>query len=105
MMAEFFFSIHLNPVLQIEGSQLTQRCDRFSIRHTLITEGVRLVSVAHLSSEIAAAILARKEETRKLKELKEVVLRVHNVLQELTAQCRKQNRFPTPRTTKMRLTQ
>jgi len=64
------------------------------------------VSVAHeLSSEIAAAILARKEETRKLKELKEVVLRVHNVLQELTAQCRKQNRFPTPRTTKMRLTQ
>jgi len=87
------FPIHLNSVLQIEESQLTQRCDRFSIRHTLINERVRLVSVAHeLSSEIAAAILARKEETRKLKELKEVVLRVHNVLQELTAQCRKQNR-------------
>ena len=51
------------------------------------------MSVAHeLSSEIAAAILARKEETLKLNELKEVVLRVHNVLQELTAQCRKQNR-------------
>jgi len=48
------------------------------MRHTLINEGVRLVSVAHeLSSEIAAAILARKEETLKLKELKEVVLRVH----------------------------
>jgi hypothetical protein len=93
MMAEFFFSIHLNPVLQIEGSQLTQRCDRFSIRHILINEGVRLVSVTHeLSSEIATAILARAEETRKLKELKEVVLRVHDVLQELTEQCRRQNR-------------
>jgi hypothetical protein len=56
------FPIHLNPVLQKEGSQLTQHCDRFSIRHTLINEGVRLVSVAHeLSSEIAAAILARKQ--------------------------------------------
>ncbi len=52
------------------------------------------MSVAHeLDCEIAAAILARKEETRKLKELKEVVLRVHNVLQQLTAQCREQNRF------------
>ena len=52
-----------------------------------------LVSVAHeLSSEIATAILSRKEETRKLKELKEVVLRVHNVLQKLTAQCREQDR-------------
>lgn len=51
------------------------------------------MSVAHeLSSEIAVAILARKEETRKLKELKEVVLRVHSVLQKLTAQCREQNR-------------
>ena len=50
------------------------------------------MSVAHeLSSEIAAAILARKEETPKLKELKEVVLRVHSVLQKLTAQCREQN--------------
>ena len=51
------------------------------------------MSVAHeLSSEIAAAILARKEETRNLEDLKEVVLRVHNVLQKLTAQCREQNR-------------
>ena len=51
------------------------------------------MSVAHeLSSEIAAAILARKEETPKLKELKEVVLQVHSVLQKLTAQCREQNR-------------
>ena len=51
------------------------------------------MSVAHeLSSEIAAAILARKEETRNLKDLKEVVLRVHNVLQKLTLQCREQNR-------------
>lgn len=51
------------------------------------------MSVAHeLSSEIAAAILAGKEETRNLKELKEVVLRVHSVLQNLTAQCREQNR-------------
>jgi hypothetical protein len=56
-------------------------------------KGVRLVSVAHeLSSEIAAAILARKEDTRKLIELKEVVSRVHSVLQKLTAQCREQNR-------------
>ena len=54
---------------------------------------MRLVSVAHeLSSEIATAILVRKEDTRKLKELKEVVLRVHSVLQKLTAQCREQNR-------------
>ncbi len=56
-------------------------------------EEVRPVSVAHeLSSEIAAAILARKEETHKLKELKEVVLRVHCVLQRLTTECREQNR-------------
>lgn len=51
------------------------------------------MSVAHeLSSEIATAILARKEETRKLEELKEVVLRVHSVLQKLTAQCRELDR-------------
>ena len=51
------------------------------------------MSVAHdLSSEIAAAILVRKEETRKLNELKEVVLRVHSVLQKLTTQCREENR-------------
>ena len=51
------------------------------------------MSVAHeLSSEIAVAILARKEDTRKLKELKEVVLRVHSALQKLTAQSREQDR-------------
>ena len=51
------------------------------------------MSVAHeLSSEIAAAILARKEETHKLKELKEVVLQVHSTLQKLTMQCREENR-------------
>jgi len=51
------------------------------------------VSVAHdLSSEIATAILVRKEETHKLKELKETVLLVHCALQKLTAQCREQNR-------------
>ena len=50
------------------------------------------MSVAHdLSSEVAAAILVRKEETRKLEELKEVVLRVHSVLQNLTTQCREQD--------------
>jgi len=45
-----------------------------------------------LSSEIAAAILVRKEETLTLKELKEVVLRVHCILQKLTTQCREQSR-------------
>lgn len=51
------------------------------------------MSVAHdLSSEIAAAILVRKDEPRKLKELKEIVLRVHSVLQKLTTQCREQSR-------------
>ena len=51
------------------------------------------MSVAHeLSCEIAAAILARKEETRKLQELKEVVLSIHNVLQKLTNQSREHNR-------------
>ena len=48
------------------------------------------MSVAHdLSSEIAAAILARKEDSKKLKELKEIVLRVHDELQKLTVRCRK----------------
>jgi hypothetical protein len=51
------------------------------------------VSIAHeLSSEIASAILMRKEEMRRLEELKEVVLRVHDVLQQLTAQSREHNR-------------
>jgi hypothetical protein len=51
------------------------------------------VSVAHeLSSEIVAAILARKEEKRKLEELKEVVLQIHNVLQKLTVESREHDR-------------
>ena len=51
------------------------------------------MSIAHdLSSEIAAAILVRKDEPRKLEELKKIVLRVHIVLQKLTTQCREQNR-------------
>jgi hypothetical protein len=51
------------------------------------------VSIAHeLSSEIAAAILARKDETHRLKALKEIVERVHFVLQKLTTQCREQTR-------------
>ena len=50
------------------------------------------MSVAHeLSCEIATAILARKEETRKLEELKEVVLRIHSVLQKLTVQSPEHN--------------
>ena len=73
-------------MLQKPDRQLTDRFHAFSIRDNLKNEGVRL------DSEIAVAILARKEETRQLKELKEVVLRVHTVLQKLTAQCRDQNR-------------
>lgn len=80
------FTIHLNSMLQKPDRQLTDRFHAFSIRDNLKNEGVRL------DSEIAVAILARKEETRQLKELKEVVLRVHTVLQKLTAQCRDQNR-------------
>ena len=73
--------------------QLTHASRAFSIRHTLTNEGVRLVSVAHeLSCDIATAILARKEETRKLKELKELVLSIHSVLQQLTVQPRERNR-------------
>ena len=61
------------------------------------------MSVAHdLSSEIAAAILARREETRKLEELKEVVLRVHSELQKLTAQCREQDRQRRLKSNRMR---
>ena len=80
------FTIHLNSMLQKPDRQLTDRFHAFSIRDNLKNEGVRL------DSEIAVAILARKEETRQLKELKEVVLRVHTVLQKLTAQCRDQDR-------------
>ena len=56
------------------------------------------MSVAHdLSNEIAEAVLVRKEEEQKLKELKEVVLQVHCVLQKLTTQCREQNGRQTSR--------
>ena len=45
------------------------------------------MSIAHeLSSEIAIAILTRKEQTADLNDLKEIVLRVHNSLQNLTFQ-------------------
>lgn len=72
--------------------QLTDWIEVFSIAAFKKCE-VKPVSVAHdLSSEIAAAVLARKEDQQKLKELKEVVLRVHVVLQKLTTQCREQNR-------------
>jgi hypothetical protein len=72
---------------------LTHPVRALSIPHILKNEGVRLVSVAHeLSSEIATAILARKQDISNLKELKEVVLRVHSALQKLTAQCREQDR-------------
>lgn len=51
------------------------------------------MSIAHdLSSEIAVAILARREEKPKLEELKEVVLRVHLVLQKLAVQGRQSDR-------------
>ena len=51
------------------------------------------MSIAHdLSSEIAVAILARREEKPKLQELKEVVLRVHLVLQKLAVQGRQSDR-------------
>ena len=51
------------------------------------------MSVAHeLSCDIAAAILARKEEKRKLEELKEVVLRIHSELQKLTVESREHDR-------------
>ena len=87
------FLIHLKSVLQKRDWQLTHQRRAFSIPRHSKNEGVRLVSVAHdLSSEIAVAILLRKVETRQLKELKEVVLRVHSVLQKLTTQCREQNR-------------
>jgi len=47
-----------------------------------------------LSSEIAAALLTRKERTPgELKDLKETVIKVHLALQKLTAPLRK-NRDP-----------
>ena len=48
------------------------------------------MTIAHeLSGEIADAILARRDQPGELQELKEVVLKVHMVLQNLTVQARK----------------
>lgn len=70
--------------------RLTTSCRGLSMARTQ-NERVTSLSVAHeLSSEIAAAILARKQETRDPKELKDIVVRVHTALQKLTAQCREQ---------------
>jgi predicted transcriptional regulator len=38
-----------------------------------------------LSSEIAAALLAEKKSPQELKELKDVILRVHSALQKMSA--------------------
>lgn len=79
----------LNCMLQNRARNLTHSTCDFRIRNTLKSEEVSPVSVAHeLSCEIAAAILARKEETHKLEELKELVLRIHFLLQKLTIQSR-----------------
>jgi predicted transcriptional regulator len=45
-----------------------------------------------LSSEIAAAILAEKKSPQELRELKDVILRVHSALQKMSAEERA-NRF------------
>ena len=45
-----------------------------------------------LSSEIAAAILAEKKSPQELKQLKDVILRVHSALQKMSAEERA-NRF------------
>lgn len=47
-----------------------------------------------LSSEIAAAILAEKKTPQELNQLKEVILRVHTTLQEMSEEARTQ-RFKT----------
>jgi len=41
-----------------------------------------------LSSEIAAALLAEKKSPQELKQLKDVVLKVHSALQEMSADAR-----------------
>jgi len=47
-----------------------------------------------LSSEIAAAILAEKKTPQELNQLKEVILRVHTALQQMSKEARAQ-RFKT----------
>jgi len=41
-----------------------------------------------LSSEIAAAILAEKKTPQELRQLKDVILRVHSTLQEMSEEVR-----------------
>lgn len=41
-----------------------------------------------LSSEIAAAILAKKENPQELRRLKEILLRVHSTLQKMSRDAR-----------------
>ena len=41
-----------------------------------------------LSSEIAAAILAEKKTPQEMDQLKEIILRVHNALQKMSAEAR-----------------
>ena len=41
-----------------------------------------------LSSEIAAAILAKKENPQELRRLKEILLRVHSTLQKMSKDAR-----------------
>ena len=41
-----------------------------------------------LSSEIAAAILAEKKTPQELRQLKDVILRVHSALQEMSQEAR-----------------
>jgi hypothetical protein len=41
-----------------------------------------------LSSEIAAAILAEKKTPQELRQLKDVILRVHSALQEMSEEVR-----------------
>ena len=53
-----------------------------------------------LSSDIAAAILSEEKSPQELHQLKEVILRVHTALQEMSAETRairaktKETRFP-----------
>ncbi len=52
-----------------------------------------------LSSEIAAAILAKKENPQELHRLKEILLRVHSTLQKMSRDARADSESkPTPPT-------
>lgn len=59
-------------------------------KHELTADRRRLMSIAHdLSSDIAAAVLSRgKRNPEKLNDLKETVIRVHSVLEELDHETR-----------------